>query len=126
MKQCIAEVLETQSEIIQLQRNVIDRLAAALLQHGMIEEEELAMMQQAADLQKQFLCNVVGFVPPLPERLGDDHFGCGELQPPLKRATCQIIIGKNINVNALMNPRILRVVFFNAGRAIAAQLGKMH
>ena len=28
MKQCIAEVLETQSEIIQLQRNVIDRLAA--------------------------------------------------------------------------------------------------
>ncbi len=48
MKQCIAEVLETQSEIIQLQRNVIDRLAATLLQHGMIEEEELAMMQQAA------------------------------------------------------------------------------
>ena len=42
MKQCIAEVLETQSEIIQLQRNVIDRLAATLLQHGMIEEEELA------------------------------------------------------------------------------------
>lgn len=27
MKQCIAEVLETQSEIIQLQRNVIDRRA---------------------------------------------------------------------------------------------------
>ena len=52
MKQCIAEVLETQSEIIQLQRNVIDRLAAALLQHSMIEEEELAMMQQAADLQR--------------------------------------------------------------------------
>lgn len=52
MKQCIAEVLETQSEIIQLQRNVIDRLAAALLQHGMIEEEELAMMQQVADLQR--------------------------------------------------------------------------
>lgn len=52
MKQCIAEVLETQSEIIQLQRNVIDRLAATLLQHGMIEEEELAMMQQAADLQR--------------------------------------------------------------------------
>ena len=51
MKQCIAEVLETQSEIIQLQRNVIDRLAATLLQLGMIEEEELAMMQQAADLQ---------------------------------------------------------------------------
>ena len=82
--------------------------------------------KQAADLQKQFLCNVVGFVPPLPERLGDDHFGCGELQPPLKRTTCQIIIGKNIDVNTLMNPRILRVVFFNAGRAIAAQLGKMH
>ena len=52
MKQCIAEVLETQSEIIQLQRNVIDRLAATLLQHGMIEEEELAMMQQAADMQR--------------------------------------------------------------------------
>ena len=52
MKQCIAEVLETQSEIIQLQRNIIDHLAATLLQHGMIEEEELAMMQQAADLQR--------------------------------------------------------------------------
>lgn len=52
MKQCIADVLETQSEIIQLQRNVIDRLATALLQHSMIEEEELAMMQQAADLQR--------------------------------------------------------------------------
>ena len=51
-KQCITDVLETQSEIIQLQRNVIDRLAAALLQHSMIEEEELAMMQQAADLQR--------------------------------------------------------------------------
>lgn len=51
-EECIAEVLETQSEIIQLQRNVIDRLAAALLQHSMIEEEELAMMQQAADLQR--------------------------------------------------------------------------
>ena len=36
MKQCIAEVLENQSEIIQLQRNVIDRLAATLFQHGMI------------------------------------------------------------------------------------------
>ena len=35
MKQCIAEVLETQSEIIQLQRNVIDRLAATLLQQKM-------------------------------------------------------------------------------------------
>lgn len=52
MKQCIVEILETQSEIIQLQRNVIDRLAATLLQHSMIEEEELKMMQQAADLQK--------------------------------------------------------------------------
>ena len=52
MKQCIAEALETQSEIIQLQRNVSDRLAAALLQHSVIEEEKRAMMQQAADLKR--------------------------------------------------------------------------
>lgn len=52
MKLCIAEVMETQSEIIQLQTRIIDRLAAVVLQHGMIEETELEMIQQAADLQK--------------------------------------------------------------------------
>lgn len=52
MKLCIAEVLDKQSEIIKLQTDIIDRLAAVVLQHGMINEEELEMMQQAANLQK--------------------------------------------------------------------------
>ena len=52
MKLCIAEVLDKQSEIIRLQTGIIDRLAAVVLQHGMIEEEELKIMQQAANLRK--------------------------------------------------------------------------
>lgn len=52
MKLCIAEVMETQSEIIQLQTKIIDHLATVALQHSMIEEEELKMIRQAADLQR--------------------------------------------------------------------------
>lgn len=48
----IAEVMDGQSKIIQLQTKLIDRLALALLQYGTIEDEELAMIKEAADLQK--------------------------------------------------------------------------
>ena len=34
-------------------RKLIDRLALALLQYGTIEDEELAMIKEAADLQKR-------------------------------------------------------------------------
>lgn len=53
MKQCIGEVLEVQSEIIQMQTKIIDHLAAALLQHGAIDDADLEMMQQAARIQEQ-------------------------------------------------------------------------
>lgn len=53
MKQCIGEVLEVQSEIIQMQTKIIDHLAAALLQHGAIDDADLEMMQQAARMQEQ-------------------------------------------------------------------------
>lgn len=52
MKSCISYVLEKQSQIISLQNDIVDCLAIAALQHGMIEEEELAMIKEAADLQK--------------------------------------------------------------------------
>ena len=52
MKLCISEVVDGQARIIQLQTKLIDRLALALLQHGTIEDEELAMIKEAADLQK--------------------------------------------------------------------------
>lgn len=51
VKPCIAELLDKQSEIIKLQTEIIDRLAAVVLQHGMIEDEELRMIQQAAKMQ---------------------------------------------------------------------------
>lgn len=51
MKPCIAELLEKQGEIIKFQTEIIDRLAAVVLQHGMIEDEELIMIQQAARMQ---------------------------------------------------------------------------
>ena len=52
MRTTIAEVMDGQSKIIQLQTKLIDRLALALLQYGTIEDEELAMIKEAADLQK--------------------------------------------------------------------------
>ena len=51
MKPCIAELLDKQSEIIKLQTEIIDRLAAVVLQHGMIEDKEQRMIQQAAKMQ---------------------------------------------------------------------------
>lgn len=53
MKSCIADLLDKQAEIIKLQTDIIDRLAAALLQHGTIEDEELGMIQQAAKMQEE-------------------------------------------------------------------------
>ena len=52
MRTTNAEVMDGQSKIIQLQTKLIDRLALALLQHGTIEDKELAMIKEAADLQK--------------------------------------------------------------------------
>lgn len=52
MRTTIAEVMDGQLKIIQLQTKLIDRLALALLQYGTIEDEELAMIKEAADLQK--------------------------------------------------------------------------
>lgn len=51
VKECIADLLDKQNEIIKLQTEIIDRLAAVVLQHGMIGDEELRMMQQAAKMQ---------------------------------------------------------------------------
>lgn len=53
MKLAISETLEKQGEIIRLQSGIIDRLSAALLQHGTIEEEELRMIRQAAAMQEE-------------------------------------------------------------------------
>lgn len=53
MKLCIADLLDKQVEIIKLQTDIIDRLAAALLQHGTIDDEELGMIQQAAKMQEE-------------------------------------------------------------------------
>ena len=55
MKLCISEVLDGQARIIQLQTKLIDRLALALLQYGTIEDEELAMIKESADLQKRII-----------------------------------------------------------------------
>ena len=50
MRTTIAEVMDGQSKIIQLQTKLIDRLALALLQYGTIEDEELVR------LKKQRIC----------------------------------------------------------------------
>lgn len=53
MKAIIAETLETQNEIIKLQSDIIDRLAARLLQYGQMEDEDLAAIRQAAKWQEK-------------------------------------------------------------------------
>lgn len=53
MKSCIADLLDKQAEIIKLQTDIIDRLAAALLQHGTLDDAELEMIQQAAKMQEE-------------------------------------------------------------------------
>lgn len=52
MTEGIAEVLNRLVEIISLQTEIIDRLAGELIQHATLDDEELEMIQQAADLQK--------------------------------------------------------------------------
>lgn len=48
MHTTLADVMDTQSQIIKLQGDIIDRLSIELLQHGGIEEEDLKLIEQAA------------------------------------------------------------------------------
>jgi hypothetical protein len=52
MKLHIAETLEKQSEIIKMQSDIIDHLAAALLQYGEIAEADLELMKQATTMRE--------------------------------------------------------------------------
>ena len=52
MRATIAEVMEGQSKIIQLQTKLIDRMALVMLQYGDIDDDTLAMIKEAADMQK--------------------------------------------------------------------------
>ena len=51
MNEGIKKTLEELISIIQLQTRIIDRLSGELLQHTMLEEEDLGMIQEAAQLQ---------------------------------------------------------------------------
>jgi len=53
MKISIMEALEKMSEIIKLQTDIIDALAAELLQNGMITDSDLDKIKTAADMQKE-------------------------------------------------------------------------
>lgn len=46
----IADLLDKQAQIITMQTGIINRLAAVVLQHGMIEDEELRLMKKTADM----------------------------------------------------------------------------
>lgn len=46
----IADLLDKQAQIIAMQTGIINRLAAVVLQHGMIEYEELRLMKKTADM----------------------------------------------------------------------------
>ena len=48
MHTTLADVMDTQSRIIKLQGDIIDRLSIELLQRGGIEEEDLRLIEQAA------------------------------------------------------------------------------
>ena len=48
MHTTLADVMDTQSRIIKLQGDIIDRLSIELLQRGEIEEEDLKLIEQAA------------------------------------------------------------------------------
>lgn len=48
MHTTLADVMDTQSRIIKLQGDIIDRLSIELLQRGGIEEEDLKLIEQAA------------------------------------------------------------------------------
>lgn len=53
MKMTIAETLDKQAEIIKLQTELINRLSVELLQYGMMEDEELKAIQNAAMMQEK-------------------------------------------------------------------------
>ncbi|MCU6783956.1 hypothetical protein OCV46_08370 [Anthropogastromicrobium aceti] len=46
----IADLLDKQAQIIAMQTGIINRLAAVVLQHGMIDDEELRLMKKTADM----------------------------------------------------------------------------
>ena len=48
MRTTLADMMDTQSQIIKLQGDIIDRLSIELLQRGGIEEEDLKLIEQAA------------------------------------------------------------------------------
>ena len=52
MHTTLAEVIDTQSQIIKLQGDIIDRLAVELMQHGEIAEENLGLMEKAAKMRE--------------------------------------------------------------------------
>jgi hypothetical protein len=52
MHTTLAEVIDTQSQIIKLQGDIIDRLAVELMQHGEIAEENLGLMKEAAKMRE--------------------------------------------------------------------------
>lgn len=52
MKETIAETLDIQKQIIKLQSDIIDRLAAQVLQHWQIAQEDLEAIRQAVELQQ--------------------------------------------------------------------------
>ena len=53
MHMALAEVIDTQSQIIKLQGDIIDRLAVELMQHGEIAEENLRLMEKAAKIREE-------------------------------------------------------------------------
>ena len=48
------------------------------------------------------------------------------MQPPHQRPIRKIVARKNVYVDALMDKRVFRMIFFDAGRMVSAQLGKLH
>ena len=48
MHTTLADMMDTQSRIIKLQGDIIDRLSIELLQRGGIEEEDLKLIEHAA------------------------------------------------------------------------------
>ncbi len=53
MRTTLAEVIDTQSQIIKLQGDIIDRLAVELMQHGEIAEGDLGLMEEATKMREQ-------------------------------------------------------------------------
>lgn len=45
-----------------------------------------------------------------------------QLQPPHQRPIRKIVARENVYVDALMDKRVFRMIFFDAGRVVSAQL----